>query len=484
MDRRWMIKLVKYNEAYIHISSEPAIEQELVDYFTFSVPGYKYMPSYRSGFWDGKVRLYNSRTKLLYFGLYEKVLEFAKQREYEVKHDNCFAQNPFSLAEAIEFCKTLNLPFEPRDYQLQAFAIGVRNSKRLLLSPTASGKSFIIYLLTRYYNKKTLIIVPTTSLVSQLSSDFSDYGYDSENHIHKITGGIEKNSDRKVTISTWQSIYKLPKSYFSQFDMVIVDEAHLAKATSLTKIMTNLENCQIRFGFTGTLDGTQTNKLVLEGLFGPIHQVTTTSKLIEEKTLADFNIKCIVFNYPDELKKMVKTFNYQEEIEYLITCEQRNKFIKNLAISLKGNTLILFQYVSKHGDVLYDMIKNATDRPVYYVHGDVDGEKRDEIRKIVEGQEDAIIIASNQTFSTGINITSLKNIVFSSPSKSRVRTLQSIGRVLRKTENKTNSVLFDLSDNLQWKSRKNFTLLHFLERLKIYGQEKFPYKIYNVELIK
>jgi superfamily II DNA or RNA helicase len=326
--------------------------------------------------------------------------------------------------------------------------------------------------------------VPTTSLVSQLASDFADYGFESDRYVHRIFAGQDKQTDKPITISTWQSIYKLDKKYFEQFDVVIGDEAHLFKSTSLASIMSKLYRCRYRFGFTGTLDGTQTHRLVLEGLFGVVKKVTTTSELIEQKHLAEFDIKAIVLKYPDEIKKMLKDASYQDEIDFIVRNDSRNRFIKNLALSLdNGNTLLLFQYVEKHGKVLYDMIKNdAGDRKVFFVSGEVDGEEREQIRKIVETEQNAIIVASYGTFSTGVNIRNLHNIIFSSPSKSRIRNLQSIGRGLRKSETKTSSTLYDIADDLTWKSKKNHTLLHFIERINIYNEEKFVYKIYTVGL--
>jgi superfamily II DNA or RNA helicase len=152
-------------------------------------------------------------------------------------------------------------------------------------------------LITIFYNLKTLIIVPTTSLVSQLFTDFISYGYDSQTNVHKIYAGEDKNTDKKITISTWQSIYKMSKDYFKRFDLVIGDEAHQFKAKSLTTIMEKLIDCRYRFGFTGTLDGSNTNKITLEGLFGPVFQVTTTAKLMEDKHVADLKIKAIVLSY-------------------------------------------------------------------------------------------------------------------------------------------------------------------------------------------
>ena len=478
------LEISRYDEVHIKVRCEPGVAQELSEYFTFFVPGYKFMPAYKNKFWDGKIRLFNPLTCLIYTGLLPYIEKFCKERNYLLDYIDDFSCEEFSLKEAKDFVNKIKPTMQPRDYQLDAFVYAVRNRRALLLSPTASGKSFIIYLLTRYYNARTLIIVPTTSLVSQLASDFADYGFESDRYVHRIFAGQDKQTDKPITISTWQSIYKLDKKYFEQFDVVIGDEAHLFKSASLASIMSRLHNCRYRFGFTGTLDGTQTHRLVLEGLFGVVKKVITTSELIEQKHLADFSIKAIVLKYPDEIKKMLKDASYQDEIDFIVRNDSRNKFIKNLALSLdNGNTLLLFQYVEKHGKVLYDMIKNdAGDRKVFFVSGEIDGEEREQIRKIVESEKNAIIVASYGTFSTGVNIRNLHNIIFSSPSKSRIRNLQSIGRGLRKSETKTSSTLYDIADDLTWKSKKNHTLLHFIERINIYNEEKFVYKIYTVGL--
>lgn len=509
------IRIRKLNEVYNKIDCEPSIAMELNTYFTFDVPGAKFMPAVRNKVWDGKIRLFNLMTCTLYGGLNRYVEEFCKSRNYEVEYETDFSSDEFSLIEAKKFIETLSIPskFESRDYQLEAFVHAVRERRALLLSPTASGKSFIIYLLMRYYNAKTLIIVPTTTLVHQLASDFKEYGYGSDhglsdnkqgNHsgsrrigsasgiseehewtsgIHKIYAGQEKRSQAQVTITTWQSIYKESKDWFNDYDVVIGDEAHNFKAKSLTSILTKLENCKYRFGFTGTLDGTQTHKLVLEGLFGPVRKVTTTAELIEQKHLADFKIKAIVLSYPEEIRKMIaRAADYQAEIDYLVRLQARNNFIKNLALSLEGNTLLLFQFVDKHGRTLYDTIKNDTKNKVFFVHGGVDGSEREEIRKIVNQGTNNIIIASYGTFSTGINIPNINNVIFASPSKSRIRNLQSIGRGLRKSDTKSEATLFDIADDMSWKTKKNYTLLHFMERIKIYNEEKFDYKIYKVSL--
>ena len=277
----------------------------------------------------------------------------------------------------------------------------------------------------------------------------------------------------------------MPKEYFQQFDYVIGDEAHLFKAQSLTTILTSCINAKYRIGLTGTLDGTKTHQLVLEGLFGPVNKVITTKELIDKKQVSDFEIKCLVLKHPDEKCKELKDKTYQEEIEYLISSEARNKFIKNLAVSLGKNTLVLYQMVDKHGKILYDNIRNTEkigNRKVFFVHGGTDTADREEIRRIMEIENDAIVVASFGTFSTGINIRNLHNIIFASPSKSRVRNLQSIGRGLRQAEGKEQATLYDIADDLRWKKHMNYTLKHFVERTKIYTEEQFPFKLYKIGL--
>jgi hypothetical protein len=441
------------------------------------------MPAVRNKVWDGKIRLYNVMSCLLYAGLNKYVEEFARSRDYQIIYKSDFSADEFSLKEANEFIESLKLPsnYQPRDYQIEAFTYAIRNRRSLLLSPTASGKSFIIYLITRYYHARTLIIVPTTSLVSQLASDFADYGFVSDRFVHRIFAGQDKQTDKPITISTWQSIYKMPKEYFQQFDVVIGDEAHLFKAKSLTSIMSKLSSCRYRFGFTGTLDGTQTNQLVLEGLFGPVRKITTTAELIQQQYLTKFEIKAIILKYPDDIRQQLRNSDYQAELDFLVRNDARNRFIMNLALSLKGNTILMFQFVEKHGKVLYELLKDCG-RDVYFVHGGVDGEDREEIRNLLKTAENAIVIASVGTFSTGVNIPSLRNIISASPSKSKVRVLQSIGRVLRQSAGKDNAILYDIADDLTWKSRKNFTITHFMNRIAMYNEEKFDYRLYPVNL--
>ena len=478
----------KKNEVYVRVETEPNIARELSDFFTFEVPGARFMPTYRKRIWDGKIRLYNMMNSEIYLGLIPYIQEFAKRNyiDIEYKGDVNATQSSFTHGVCKGFIgiikpKSNGKSIELRDYQTDAVVHAIRNNRSLLLSPTASGKSLVIYLLSRWYeSNRVLILVPTTSLVEQMYTDFLDYGY-LESKMQKIYQGYTKDISSEVTISTWQSLYKMPRKFFEQFGCILGDEVHLFKAKSLTNIMNKMHMTKYRHGFTGTLDGTQTHRLILEGLFGSVNKVTSTKELMEKKTLAKLKIKCIVLQYPDADCKFMKDQNYQDEVDLIVRDERRNKFILNLTTHLKGNTLVLFQFVEKHGAVLYDMMKDLN-RKVFYVHGGTDTQTREEIREITENEKNAIIVASYGTFSTGINIRNLHNVVFSSPSKSRIRVLQSIGRGLRTTNDKTGATLIDIADDFTWKSKQNFTLRHFMERINIYNEEEFDYTIKNLKI--
>jgi len=480
-----LVNIERVNDVYIRVRTESGIKMELSKHFEFEVPGAKFSPAYRNKIWDGKIRLFSAMTGMIYSGLLPHIVKFCATRDYECEVDAQLKPDEAVQDTAgYDLAKEFDTLYEPRDYQNNAIVHALKNNRSLLLSPTASGKSLIIYLLSRFHaeqGRRVLIVVPTISLVTQMATDFVEYNKNRPLNIHKIIGGVEKNIDAEYTITTWQSVFKEKKDWFSKFDMVVVDEAHLAKAKSITGIMEKMPDCKYRYGLTGTLDGTQTHKLVLEGLFGAVFDVVKTKTLIDDKTLADFKIKSVVLSYPDAIRKANTGKTYQEEIDWIVRNESRNRFIRNLAWSLPGNTLILFQFVEKHGKVLHPILARE-DKTIHFVHGEVKAEDRENVRHITETTDNNIILASYGTFSTGINIRRLDNIIFASPSKGKIRNLQSIGRVLRKGNGKEKAALYDIVDDLQWKNRKNFAVLHFIERVKIYTEEGFDFKIYNVDI--
>ena len=216
-------------------------------------------------------------------------------------------------------------------------------------------------------------------------------------------------------------------------------------------------------------------------MFGTVDKVVKTKSLIDRGYLSTLKINILLLQH---YKQNFETYN--DEIEYICEFEKRNNFIKKLALNQTGNTLILFARVEKHGEPLYNLINSSTstDRKVFFIFGGVAAEEREYVRYITEKENDAIIVASYGTFSTGINIKNLHNIIFASPSKSRIRNLQSIGRVLRKGDQKTNATLYDIADDFSDGDKKNYTLNHLIERIKIYSQEKFNYEIIPVNFRK
>ena len=483
------MKISKVNEVYLQLEVDEDISREISDYFTFEVPGAKFMPQFRNRMWDGKIRMFSPHNGRIYVGLLPYIKEYCTKKSipYTIEEGvenvrNVIRENVSEFAESLR-PTSRGKPIQFRDYQIDAIWHAIKSNRCLLLSPTASGKSLIIYTLIRYYhmmNLKTLILVPTTSLVEQMYSDFIDYGWKDE-YIHRVYAGNDKGSKKPLVVSTWQSIYKLHSPYFAQYGCIIGDEAHMFKAKSLTDIMTRSRDVRYRFGLTGTLDGTETHRLVLEGLFGQVKKIITTKELIDRGTLAQLEIDCIVLKHTDEEAQRVRYYTYAEEINYIVSHEKRNKFIERLCKNITGNTLLLFQLVEKHGVLLYNELKKL-DRKVFFVYGGTTTDTREKIRAITELEKDAIIVASYGTFSTGINIRNIHNIVFASPSKSRVRVLQSIGRGLRQTDEKDTIKLFDVSDNLSYKSRPNYTYRHFTQRLNIYKEEQFKYEINRINL--
>ena len=481
----------KKNEVYLKINAEPHIYYELSDQFTFDIPNAKFSPAYKKKFWDGKIRLFNTQKGEIYVGLLDRIIQFCKDHSYTYEFiDSEYYGLPFEVNDFIslegvrDYINSIS-KYRPREYQVDGVYDALRHNRKLLISPTASGKSLMIYSIVRYYvekNQNTLIVVPTTSLVEQMYKDFADYGWDVGSFCHKVYAGKERETDSQVIITTWQSIYKLPRKYFERFSVVVGDEAHQFKSKSLISIMTKLDNAKYRYGFTGTLDGSETHKWVLEGLFGPSYKIIKTDELMKKGHLAKLDINVLLLKHPPN-----KFETFEEEVQYIIGHTKRNNFIKNLALDLKGNTLILFARVENHGEPLYNLINSNNiieNRNVFFIHGGVDTEDREKVREITEKESDAIIVASYGTFSTGINIKNLHNVIFASPSKSRIRNLQSIGRVLRKGNQKTRATLYDIADDISYKSRKNYTLNHLIERIKIYNEENFDYDIVNIPLKK
>lgn len=553
-----MIHINKIDETLLKVTSDDSgVLMEISEHYTFFAQGYQYMPAFKNRSWDGRIRIFNARNSTLPYGLLMNLLKFANNRGYKVVCDDSLKNDSQPSVEDIKkFIGELNITngkgekITPYDYQIGAAIIAISERRQLIISPTGSGKSLIIYLILRWYlehdhrGAPAVVVVPTTGLVEQLQGDFTDYSLNDisfdASKIQKIYSGKDKSDlNAQIIMTTWQSAINMPKKWFHQFGCLIGDEAHLFRATSLNSICNNLVNADYRIGTTGTLDGTVCNELILNGNFGPTIKVKTTAELMDEKTLAQLDIKCLILKYEDELRKVICKMDYANEIDAIVTLEKRNKFIANLALGLPGNTLVLFKLVGKHGKPLTKLItqqNNDKSRPIFYVAGDIPTDERELIRKTTEeytctttlhfgdkivkipnsksvelqsgekklakdlspgdcikdvdleltgvdvGKSGVIISASLGTFSTGINIKNVHNIIFACPIKGQIKVLQSIGRILRLADNGSHSTVYDICDDFSWKKKTNFAMKHAMIRCKIYDKEKFKYKIKEINL--
>lgn len=502
-----MIKIFPHDETFFKVLIEDfGVEQEFTDFFTFYSPNYKFSPAYKNGSWDGKIRLFNQRTKLLYKGLLDIVVNFSKMNNYKLKIDpSLFPKDKEITKEAIEeFCSTLKPSgggeeISIREYQVEAIYQSLNNYRKILISPTGSGKSLIIYTTIRFLleqnpDEKILLIVPTISLVEQMFKDFIDYStlnnWKPEDHIQLLYSGRDRVFDKSIMFSTWQSLHAMRKNAPKEFNEItrktkvaIFDECHSYKASEIRGTIEQFKTTKRRIGTTGTLDNSPINELVLTGLMGKPYTVKTTRQLIDEGVLTDIKIHILKLKYPPHVCKDMKGSDYQTEIDFVIGSQERNRLITNIALKCKGATLITFAYVEKHGKVIFDQIKEkAGDRKVYYVSGETDIEDRESIRHLVNNDPDSIVVASEKLFSTGINIPGLTNVILAMPRKSPILIRQTIGRGLRKFNGKNKMNLFDVADDLSNGNRRNHGLKSLAERMTIYIRDEFEYEIREIPM--
>lgn len=489
------------------VASSQSLYEELYNFLSFEVEGAKYNPRVRNKVWDGTIHLMD-RSGKTWVGLKEQIERFAKELGGVQVVVHPFKDfNPWQTTEpnvakmkriVDEFKRITG--WEPRIYQVKSWYRAIKNRRYTLVSPTGSGKSLIIYFILKYLccdpsSKQTgIVIVPTTSLVLQMKADLIKYGYP-EDQIQILKQGESKElfPTTSVLISTWQSLILQPKVFLNKFEVCICDEVHKAKSKSLIKIVSNMLNASVRVGMTGSLDDITANRMTIEGLFGPIVQYVTIEQLMAQGVLADLKVHTMVLQYPEKEKtafretqmdlnrlqklsgvKKIKPVLYNNEIEYLIMHANRRAYIRELIGSMRGNTLVLFDRVSMDGVKLYKTMKQEyPDRQIYIVHGGIKAEEREEIRNTVINSNNALIIASTSTFSTGIDIPNLNNAISIAPTKSVIRVLQSIGRTLRVCKGKTSADWYDIVDDLSTGPFVNFALKHAMERKRIYDREHF-----------
>lgn len=494
----------KFNSVHAYVECDRSIAAELSEFFSFRMPDAHFHPLVKAKKWDGIVRLFNVNTHLVYLGLVPYIEEFATRRKYSIKIDPAVMQKTgVGVEDVVAFAKQLNIhsggtPITPFDYQLFAVWQALKYKRKVFLASTSAGKSLIIYIIARWLiehlpdDKKLLIVVPDTGLLCQMVSDFADYAshvsWNVEDAVHTISSGANKQTDKKIVVSTWQSIYRCPERYFQQFAGVIVDEVHRATATCIRSIAEKLTECDYRIGLTGTLRDSKTAQIVLEGIFGPVKRIVGTTELIERKIVAGLKIRALAFIYSDDDKKLFKPARnkpaptYKDELNWIFNHPTRMKMLTNYISMLNNNALVLFSKRA-HGKSIVESLKQITSRPVLYVDGMVDGTTRNEIRHGIENANDAIIVASYGVFSTGMSVKNIHHVVFAAPSKSKIRVLQSIGRGLRRKSGvKESVVIHDIIDDLSSGSYKNYAVKHFIERAEIYSREGFDFTTTSIKM--
>lgn len=413
------------------------------------------------------------------------MIRWSQETGIEVKLDKTLSPIKFDDLETWISNEIPKLEIDPYDYQLKTFIRCIRNNRALVLSPTGSGKSFIIYMIIRYLldqiQGKVLISVPSTNLVRQMHIDFCDYEEDRVvcDTCYEMAANRPKETNKRVVIATWSMLLRRDKEFFDQFDVFICDEAHQADSQALTKIINHMTSTPFRFGFTGTLDGSKSHEMQCRAWFGSLVRSKSTRELIDAGILSPLQVKCISLEYPDVDRKAVKSFDYSKEIAYIIAHSKRNEWLVHLALSQEKNTMLLFNLVEKHGLSLFDLAKKKAPeygKQVHLIIGDVGVDERESIRQIMEHNDNVVVFASFGTMSVGVNIKNLHNLILAHPFKARIRTLQSIGRTLRKLEKLTSdkiASIIDIIDNFCIGKHQNTTYKHGIQRLRIYEAESF-----------
>lgn len=492
------IVIERANASFIRVYTEDnGIRQDIHDHFTYPEPTFT---RNKWSKWDGTVRLFKLRGNTLPYGCLQMLLELAKVRGWTFELDDAFRSDITKITkpELTEWVKTLNIhtggmPIDPYDYQMEALYLGIKFGRMTVLAATSAGKSLIAYMLTRYYEmlcdgdgKKILILVPSQMLVDQMYADFQDYstvnGWDVKANCHKIMEGMPKNARKMVYISTWQSIYEESDEYFEQFGRIINDETHLASGKSISSIMDKSVNAYQRIGMTGTLKAEKIHPILIMSLFGPIKRVVTTKQLIDAGRATEVDIKMFQLNYKREECAYISQCSYQQEIEFLVGHAYRNKIIATLASTLKGNTLMMFDRLEHIENVKAILDKIDHGKQVYVITGDVDKDERGIIKMIAEKDDGVIVLGTSGCVSTGLSIKRLRNLLLCHPSKSIVKVLQAVGRIIRLHNEKGTSHVYDMVDNFSYEDKPNFALKHAMERLQIYKNDEFPISFKRIEM--
>lgn len=506
------IIITKVNETWIRVECpEQYQELDIQDRFSFQVETAKYS---RNKHWNGVKQLYNRRTKLFPIGLLLELLSFFEVQEfdYQLDPDLIPDSETLDLEDVKHLVEDIIRPKDKtgqdihvQDFQYDALLYILNMGRSVCLSATSSGKSLIIYLALRIYQliddlrgKTLCVTVPSITLVNQMWSDFDQYscgtGWSIDKHCQKMYGTTEKTITRKIVITTWQTQSKLSQAVLDKIGVIFFDECHLCKAKTLSTICESLTSCEFKHGLTGTLDGCEVNELSIQGLLGPVKKVVSAKEIMDIGFASKVKVNMMLLNhnivtqgeftkfrkqYFKTLTKKHRNDDYLCELEFLNVLNKRKEFLFEFIESLPGNTLVLFDRVVSYGEIWYQEYKESHPDNTFYITGKVSGDDRETIRIGMESQEQSTLWASYGTLSTGVSINKLHNCVLISSAKSKIRVLQTIGRMMRLHSTKNEANIYDIVDNLGF---ENFMMTHAQQRIEFYTNEEFDLEFAEFEV--
>jgi superfamily II DNA or RNA helicase len=501
-----MVKITKIDESYVKVHCNDDIALNLALAFSTMAKGYEFDQKYRSGIWDGRIYQYNYTNDTIPLGLTFKLSKYLKHTlniDVTIDESIFVKADLFSDEYITDFIKNTigHTQYDPYDYQLQAIREIIYHRRLTIVCATGSGKSFIMFvavcmILYHYtFIKTILVITPNVGLVNQLISDFDEYSRHSDNTFSKafICNYRDKkpNTTNPIHVTNYQQICKRPTSFFNKFDMVMADECHNVsnnEVKNFAKCSLNSINAVFKIGLCGKMSEDKTLRLNCEGIFGPIKTIREAYELIQSGQLSKFKAIAITLKYSEDRrhefyrwindKSVPANKKYQMETEFLNAQNDRRQFICKLAVTRKHNTLILVTRRPTSGNLIYEELKKMTDKTVFYVHGGIKAEEREKIRKYANLHNNIIIVATMRTFSIGINIKNLHNIILAESIKGEIQLIQLIGRELRLHKSKDIAILYDISDDLRLSSNHqyNYSLRHLISRISIYDNDKLDYE--------
>ena len=482
------ITIQKQNNSYVQLHCNEELNHKIYCLFSAFQPGYKFSPRFKHKIWDGKIHCYSPITQLLPIGLVDNLLNWCKKNNYTYR---LFGLDDFKdtvdYGDMKEYVNSQITKFDARDYQLDAIYKALTNKRGVLLSCTGSGKSLMIYGILKYLiakkNKRhLLLIVPNVSLVEQMYTDFIDYGWENiENDVEKLYSGMDPTFRTPVLISTWQSLENQDKGFFAEYQGVIVDECHGTKANVVSRILKQCIGADYKIGTTGTLPTEMADQLMINGVLGNVVYELKSKKLIDLGFLTKIVVASIFVRYPEEFIRTNKDRTYQEEVKVVEEKPERNRTLNFVIDHSKptDNILILVNHKDHLKSVKEYLNLVYPERKVSIMMGEVKAKERESIRTSINTEDGTLILGTFAVCSTGINIPKLHSIIMFSNSKSRIKVLQSIGRGLRKHVSKNKVIIYDIIDDLRYKTRtgkvhENYCIQHYNERLIYYKEQEFP----------